>query len=97
MCFTPSPFSFCPFGLSRPTFLVAAPWNIRPGANLTVGVALLPDSPAQVTVKGEVIRDNETIMSREVVFEKGKKSNGLGLEVFLSAFSQEYFVPPKIS
>ncbi|XP_023778451.1 CD109 antigen [Cyanistes caeruleus] len=54
----------------RPTFLVAAPWNIRPGANLTVGVALLPDSPAQVTVKGEVIRDNETILSREMVFEK---------------------------
>ncbi|NXB74960.1 CD109 protein, partial [Donacobius atricapilla] len=53
-----------------PTFLVAAPWNIRPGANLTVGVALLPDSPAQVTVKGEVIRDNETILSGEMVFEK---------------------------
>ncbi|KAI1241136.1 hypothetical protein IHE44_0009599 [Lamprotornis superbus] len=47
-----------------------APWNIRPGANLTIGVALLPDSPAQVTVKGEVIRDNETVLSREVVFEK---------------------------
>ncbi|KAF2975324.1 hypothetical protein EK904_013832 [Melospiza melodia maxima] len=57
--------------MALPTFLVAAPWNIRPGANLTVGVALLPDSPAQVTVKGEVIRDNETILSREVVFEKG--------------------------
>ncbi|TRZ24746.1 hypothetical protein HGM15179_002448 [Zosterops borbonicus] len=56
--------------ITGPTFLVAAPWNIRPGANLTVGVALLPDSPAQVTVKGEVIRDNETILSREVVFEK---------------------------
>uniref|UniRef100_A0A8C0VKH5 CD109 molecule n=1 Tax=Cyanistes caeruleus TaxID=156563 RepID=A0A8C0VKH5_CYACU len=56
--------------VALPTFLVAAPWNIRPGANLTVGVALLPDSPAQVTVKGEVIRDNETILSREMVFEK---------------------------
>ncbi|NXX04486.1 CD109 protein, partial [Larus smithsonianus] len=53
-----------------PTFLVAVPWNIRPGANVTVGVALLPDSPAQVTVRGEVIRDNETILSREMVFEK---------------------------
>uniref|UniRef100_A0A8C3RDG7 CD109 antigen n=1 Tax=Cyanoderma ruficeps TaxID=181631 RepID=A0A8C3RDG7_9PASS len=71
VCFTPCPFSLCPFGLSRPTFLVAAPWNIRPGANLTVGVALLPDSPAQVAVKGEVIRDNETILSGEMVFEKG--------------------------
>lgn len=61
-----------PFGFSRPTFLVVAPWNIRPGANVTVGVALLPDSPAQVTVRGEVIRDNETIFRREMVFEKGK-------------------------
>ncbi|NXW76784.1 CD109 protein, partial [Hirundo rustica] len=75
----PALFSLCPFGLSRPTFLVAAPWNIRPGANLTVGVALLPDSPAQVTVKGEVIRDNETILSREMVFEKGKKRKSLFL------------------
>ncbi|XP_059324039.1 CD109 antigen isoform X1 [Ammospiza nelsoni] len=61
----------CSSAAAGPTFLVAAPWNIRPGANLTVGVALLPDSPAQVTVKGKVIRDNETILSREVVFEKG--------------------------
>ncbi|NXW12871.1 CD109 protein, partial [Circaetus pectoralis] len=53
-----------------PTFLVAVPWNIRPGANVTVGVALLPDGPAQVTVRGEVIRDNETILSGEMVFEK---------------------------
>ncbi|RMC13369.1 hypothetical protein DUI87_10904 [Hirundo rustica rustica] len=60
----------CGSAAAGPTFLVAAPWNIRPGANLTVGVALLPDSPAQVTVKGEVIRDNETILSREMVFEK---------------------------
>lgn len=71
--FTPCPFSLCPFRFSRPTFLVAVPWNIRPGANVTVGVALLPDSPAQVTVRGEVIRDNETILSREMVFEKGKR------------------------
>ncbi|NWT63660.1 CD109 protein, partial [Prunella himalayana] len=73
-----------------PTFLVAAPWNIRPGANLTVGVALLPDSPAQVTVKGEVIRDNETILSREMVFEKGKKKNGLVLELPLNSASGNY-------
>ncbi|NWS55261.1 CD109 protein, partial [Chunga burmeisteri] len=65
------PFSLCSFGFSRPTFLVAVPWSIRPGANVTVGVALLPDSPAQVTVRGEVIRDNNTILSREMVFEKG--------------------------
>ncbi|KAF4795896.1 CD109 antigen [Turdus rufiventris] len=60
----------CSSAAAGPTFLVAAPWNIRPGANLTIGVALMPDSPAQVTVKGEVIRDNETVLSREVVFEK---------------------------
>ncbi|NWY71237.1 CD109 protein, partial [Erithacus rubecula] len=83
-------FTLCPFGLSRPTFLVAAPWNIRPGANLTVGVALLPDSPAQVTVKGEVIRDNETVLSREMVFEKGKKKNGLGLELPLNSAPGNY-------
>ncbi|NXC86718.1 CD109 protein, partial [Cercotrichas coryphoeus] len=83
-------FTLCPFGLSRPTFLVAAPWNIRPGANLTIGVALLPDSPAQVTVKGEVIRDNETVLSREMVFEKGKKKNGLGLELPLNSASGNY-------
>uniref|UniRef100_A0A8C3K5J9 CD109 antigen n=1 Tax=Calidris pygmaea TaxID=425635 RepID=A0A8C3K5J9_9CHAR len=53
-----------------PTFLVAVPWNIRPGANLSVGVALLPDSPARVTVRGEVLRDNQTVLSREMVFEK---------------------------
>uniref|UniRef100_A0A8C3K373 CD109 antigen n=1 Tax=Calidris pygmaea TaxID=425635 RepID=A0A8C3K373_9CHAR len=43
--------STCDIGKSSPccagvpTFLVAVPWNIRPGANLSVGVALLPDSP----------------------------------------------------
>ncbi|NXX84199.1 CD109 protein, partial [Urocolius indicus] len=67
---TPCLFSLCPFGFARPTFLVAVPWNIRPGANVTVGVALLPESPAQVIVRGEVIRDNKTILSREMVFEK---------------------------
>uniref|UniRef100_A0A8C8BQN9 CD109 antigen n=1 Tax=Otus sunia TaxID=257818 RepID=A0A8C8BQN9_9STRI len=77
--FTPCPFSLCPFGFSRPTFLVAVPWNIRPGANVTVGVTLLPDSPAQVTVRGEVIRDNETILSGEMVFEKGKRMELLPL------------------
>uniref|UniRef100_A0A663EC32 CD109 antigen n=1 Tax=Aquila chrysaetos chrysaetos TaxID=223781 RepID=A0A663EC32_AQUCH len=66
-------------GPGGPTFLVAVPWNIRPGANVTVGVALLPDGPAQVTVRGEVIRDNETILSGEMVFEKGKRMELLPL------------------
>ncbi|XP_030302930.1 CD109 antigen [Calypte anna] len=60
----------CSSATAGPTFLVAAPWNIRPGTNVTVGVALLPDSPAQVTVRGEVIRNNKTILAREMVFEK---------------------------
>lgn len=56
----------------RPTFLVTAPWNIRPGANVTVGVALLPGSPPQVTVRGALLRDNQTVLSREMVFERGR-------------------------
>ncbi|NXJ67680.1 CD109 protein, partial [Rostratula benghalensis] len=69
--FHPLPFlSLCPLGCSRPTFLVAVPWTIRPGAELSIGVALLPDSPLQVTVRGEVIRDNQTVLSREMVFER---------------------------
>uniref|UniRef100_A0A8C3K429 CD109 antigen n=1 Tax=Calidris pygmaea TaxID=425635 RepID=A0A8C3K429_9CHAR len=58
---------------------VSIPWNIRPGANLSVGVALLPDSPARVTVRGEVLRDNQTVLSREMVFEKGKRMELLPL------------------
>ncbi|NWU94942.1 CD109 protein, partial [Upupa epops] len=53
-----------------PSFLVAAPWSIRPGANVTLGVALLPESPAQVSVRAEVTRDNETVLSGEMVFER---------------------------
>uniref|UniRef100_A0A8C3II12 CD109 antigen n=1 Tax=Chrysemys picta bellii TaxID=8478 RepID=A0A8C3II12_CHRPI len=54
-----------------PTFLVTGPRNIRPGANVTIGVALLTDSPPQVTVRGEVLRGNDTVLHGEVVFEKG--------------------------
>uniref|UniRef100_A0A8C8RNU0 CD109 antigen n=1 Tax=Pelusios castaneus TaxID=367368 RepID=A0A8C8RNU0_9SAUR len=55
-----------------PTFLVAAPWSIRPGANVTIGVALLTDSPPQVTVRGEVLRENDTLLHGEITFEKGE-------------------------
>uniref|UniRef100_A0A674JSP0 CD109 antigen n=1 Tax=Terrapene triunguis TaxID=2587831 RepID=A0A674JSP0_9SAUR len=55
-----------------PTFLVTGPRNIRPGANVTIGVALLTDSPPQVTVRGEVLRGNDTVLHGEVVFEKGE-------------------------
>ncbi|XP_067388743.1 CD109 antigen isoform X2 [Emydura macquarii macquarii] len=54
-----------------PTFLVTGPWNIRPGANVTIGVALLTDSPPQVTVRGEVLRGNDTLLHGERTFEKG--------------------------
>nr|XP_027310791.2 CD109 antigen [Anas platyrhynchos] len=60
----------CGSAEAGPRFLVMVPWNIRPGANMTIGVALLPGSPPQVTVRGEVTRDNKTILSREMVFEK---------------------------
>ncbi|NWQ73128.1 CD109 protein, partial [Columbina picui] len=73
-----------------PTFLVAVPWNIRPGANVTVGVALLPDSPAQVTVRGDVIRDNQTILSREMVFEKGKRISLFSFQLPLNSASENY-------
>ncbi|CAM5099815.1 unnamed protein product [Eretmochelys imbricata] len=54
-----------------PTFLVTGPRNIRPGANVTIGVALLTDSLPQVTVRGEVLRGNDTVLHGEVTFEKG--------------------------
>ncbi|XP_019352416.1 CD109 antigen isoform X3 [Alligator mississippiensis] len=58
-------------GQAGPTFLVTAPCNIRPGANVTVGVVLLQNSPLQVTVRGEVLRGNDSLLSGELVFEKG--------------------------
>ncbi|XP_067150922.1 CD109 antigen [Apteryx mantelli] len=60
----------CSSAAAGPTFLVMVPWNIRPGTNVTIGIALMPDSPAQVTIRGEVIKDNKTLLSREMVFEK---------------------------
>uniref|UniRef100_A0A452HFE2 CD109 antigen n=1 Tax=Gopherus agassizii TaxID=38772 RepID=A0A452HFE2_9SAUR len=56
----------------RPTFLVTGPRSIRPGANVTIGVALLTDSPPQVTVRGEVLRGNDIVLHGEVIFEKGE-------------------------
>ncbi|EPY77453.1 hypothetical protein CB1_001259001 [Camelus ferus] len=58
----------------RPRFLVTAPGIIRPGGNVTVGVELLEHSPAQVTVKAELVKmaANLTIsvLEAEGVFEK---------------------------
>ncbi|XP_064343013.1 CD109 antigen isoform X2 [Camelus dromedarius] len=60
---------------SGPRFLVTAPGIIRPGGNVTVGVELLEHSPAQVTVKAELVKmaANLTIsvLEAEGVFEKG--------------------------
>uniref|UniRef100_A0A8C4W2F6 CD109 antigen n=1 Tax=Gopherus evgoodei TaxID=1825980 RepID=A0A8C4W2F6_9SAUR len=55
-----------------PTFLVTGPRSIRPGANVTIGVALLTDSPPQVTVRGEVLKGNDIVLHGEVIFEKGE-------------------------
>ncbi|EMP28675.1 hypothetical protein UY3_14223 [Chelonia mydas] len=68
---------------ARPTFLVTGPRNIRPGANVTIGVALLTDSLPQVTVRGEVLRGNDTVLHGEVTFEKGTASGGPGRFVYL--------------
>nr|XP_025043911.1 CD109 antigen [Pelodiscus sinensis] len=57
--------------INLPTFLVTGPQNIRPGANVTIVVALLTDSPPQVTVRAEVLRGNDTVLQGEVTFEKG--------------------------
>lgn len=66
---------FC-WELLRSRFLVTAPGIIRPGANVTVGVELLENSPLQVTVKAQVLKQvsNRTVsvLKGEGVFEKGK-------------------------
>lgn len=67
----------CAVALAGPgsRFLVTAPGIIRPGANVTVGVELLENSPPQVTVKAQVFKQvsNRTVsvLKAEGVFEKG--------------------------
>ncbi|XP_072822377.1 CD109 antigen isoform X2 [Vicugna pacos] len=60
---------------SGPRFLVTAPGIIRPGGNVTVGVELLEHSPAQVTVKAELVKMaanlTVSVLEAEGVFEKG--------------------------
>ncbi|XP_053136283.1 CD109 antigen [Hemicordylus capensis] len=53
-----------------PTYLLTAPKFIRPGANVTIGVALLKKSPPQVTIKADVIHANSTILRGEAVFQR---------------------------
>uniref|UniRef100_A0A670ICS0 CD109 antigen n=1 Tax=Podarcis muralis TaxID=64176 RepID=A0A670ICS0_PODMU len=56
----------------RPTYLLAAVKSIRPGANLTIGVAMLKKSPQKVTVKAEVVYANNTVLRGEAVFKRGE-------------------------
>ncbi|KAH0622086.1 hypothetical protein JD844_024050, partial [Phrynosoma platyrhinos] len=53
-----------------PTYLLAAPEIIRPGANLTIGVALLKASPPHLTVKAEVLFANNSVLRGEGVFQR---------------------------
>nr|XP_060608900.1 CD109 antigen [Anolis sagrei ordinatus] len=53
-----------------PTYLLAAPEIIRPGANITIGVALLKASPPQVTIKAEVLSGNNSVLHGEGVFQR---------------------------
>ncbi|XP_061479122.1 CD109 antigen isoform X2 [Rhineura floridana] len=55
---------------SLPTYLLAAPKSIRPGANVTIGVALLKESPEKVTIKAEVIYANNSVLRGEAVFKR---------------------------
>ncbi|KAJ7341665.1 hypothetical protein JRQ81_006104 [Phrynocephalus forsythii] len=55
---------------SGPTYLLAGPEIIRPGANLTIGIELLKASPPRVTVKGEVVFGNNSVLRGEAVFQR---------------------------
>ncbi|XP_062981026.1 CD109 antigen [Elgaria multicarinata webbii] len=55
---------------SGPTYLLAAPKIIRPGANLTIGVALLKESPPYVTIKAEVVCANNSVLHGEASFQR---------------------------
>ncbi|XP_040839571.1 CD109 antigen isoform X1 [Ochotona curzoniae] len=63
---------------SGPRFLVTAPAIIRPGANVTVGVELLEQSPPQVTVRAELVKvrsaSDVSVLEAEGVFHRGSFS-----------------------
>uniref|UniRef100_A0A670YSD2 CD109 antigen n=1 Tax=Pseudonaja textilis TaxID=8673 RepID=A0A670YSD2_PSETE len=42
------------FVISRPTYLLAVPKIIRPGANLTIGVCLLKESPSSIRIQAQL-------------------------------------------
>ncbi|XP_054849093.1 CD109 antigen [Eublepharis macularius] len=53
-----------------PGYLLTAPLTFRPGTNMSIGVALLKNSPPHVTVKAEVVFDNNTVLWGEAVFQR---------------------------
>ncbi|EDL26410.1 CD109 antigen, isoform CRA_b [Mus musculus] len=70
----------CAVALAAPgsRFLVTAPGIIRPGANVTIGVDLLENSPPQVLVKAQVFKiasnKSRSILEAEGVFHRGKRN-----------------------
>ncbi|XP_028642176.1 CD109 antigen [Grammomys surdaster] len=67
----------CAVALADPgsRFLVTAPGIIRPGANMTIGVELLQNSPPQVLVKAQVIKISsnklKAVLEAEGIFARG--------------------------
>ncbi|XP_034287784.1 CD109 antigen [Pantherophis guttatus] len=53
-----------------PTYLLAVPKIIRPGANLTIGVRLLKESPSSIRIQAQVLLANKSILQGEAVFQR---------------------------
>uniref|UniRef100_A0A670YSE7 CD109 antigen n=1 Tax=Pseudonaja textilis TaxID=8673 RepID=A0A670YSE7_PSETE len=48
------------------------PKIIRPGANLTIGVCLLKESPSSIRIQAQVLLANRSILQGEEVFQRGE-------------------------
>ncbi|KAM3856320.1 CD109 antigen [Vipera latastei] len=59
-----------------PTYLLAVPKIIRPGANLTIGVWLLKESPSSIRIQAQVLLANKSILQGEAVFQRDIDSFG---------------------
>ncbi|XP_039202572.1 CD109 antigen [Crotalus tigris] len=53
-----------------PTYLLAVPKIIRPGANLTIGVWLLKENPSSIRIQAQVLLANKSILQGEAVFQR---------------------------
>ncbi|XP_070789005.1 CD109 antigen isoform X2 [Pituophis catenifer annectens] len=53
-----------------PTYLLAVPKIIRPGANLTIGVRLMKESPSSIRIQAQVLLANKSILQGEAVFQR---------------------------